>query len=302
MIIDDIINVAADCSAEAIKTGRNQGCELKMSNLRHAFLSPAGFRIPVGTDFVDAYFTATEVAGNLLSLANAKSITFTPSEDTFITDAEGKKTLDVKGLPEFVFNFEESHAFYKELSKLTSYGQYDLMIADEDNTIAMADYGADGYGGFEAGHVTVSMVTPKVPGTAESINVTIQLLDRNQYDKDKVAIVIGNHGIKFRNHTGVSPLVISYPSIPSPGTAVQIKVTLADGKTPAAGLVTGDFTNLLNGAAEVITWTEVGVTGVYDGVLTTTTIATDVISVATNGIIALASKLYKGDAVAIAVV
>lgn len=302
MTIQEIAGLAADCgSGSAILIGDDLGCSVDLDKINHGFIFTKGFRIPLGTTLNDAYWLTQEQKGNVVPLVKGL-FEFIPSEDSVTTNADNQEQADGLGLPKFSITFENSDYFNKQLAKLRSFKRYDFAFADINDTLRLADYGSEGYGGFDAGQVLPGMSNPRVAGAAANKKVTIQLVDRNQFDLEFENFAKVNHGITFRKHTGISPLKITYPSSIGAGTAVQIKVTLNDKKTPNSGLLKENLKTEVDGTNNVIvSATEDGTTGVYDMVLTTALVAGEKLVTkthdATEGVdaVQLGTGLYKAN-------
>lgn len=280
--LKDIINIPDSCGgSEAPLLGENIGCVIEEGNLDGVGVVKKGTRWPENTVFDEVFWKEQIQKGLVMPLPAGYEIVFSPSDDTFTTSNLGIKTLDVLGLPEFDIKYKRDINFDVALSLLRSFDQFEMVLFDDKNTLGVASYGTDGYGGYSCGHITPGMSGIKTPGNVKTKSFMFQLTDRDQFDRDRRQIVFANHGISFKKHTGISPFIITYPSSISAGTAVQIKVALADG-SPASGLAVADLKAVVNDADAVIsTAVEVAATGVYNLVMAVPLVAADDLTIKT---------------------
>lgn len=281
-ILADIVNIPDSCGgSEAPLLGGNVGCFIEEGNTDGVGIVKKGTRWAATDDLTEAFWKEQIQKGLVMPLPAGYEVTFNPSEDSYTTSNTGVKALDVLGLPEFEIKYKRDINFDVALARLQSFGAYEIVFFDDKNILGVASYGTDGYGGYTCGHLTPGMSGIKTPGNVKTKSLMFQLTDRDQFDKDRRQIVFANHGINFKKHTGISPFIVSFPSAISAGAAVQFKVTLADGSA-ASGLAATDVKAIVNGTDVVMsTATEVGTTGVYNGVLASALVAADELVVST---------------------
>ncbi len=144
-----------------------------------------GFKIPANTVFDLAYLTPLIQTGDIIPLINASSFEDVSGEDTYSTNSAGVKRLNLKGLPEYKFMYEEGNEFYRELDKMTSFKAFDFIIGDVKGNWMVATNSDGSFGGFTAGHATAELRKNSVQGgDAESKSLMIQFLDRLQLDRN----------------------------------------------------------------------------------------------------------------------
>lgn len=299
-IISEILDVASSAGGSSISTGK-KGYNLEFGIPRHALALPKGTKIAVSEDLTQAFINGLVQTGDIIPLTNAKTFTGDPTDDGIITDDLGVDTLGIKGLPKFMLTFKDGNQFYKELAKMTSYGNYDFMFADLKGNWKVATEA--GYiKGFDGGQVIAKQTSLAAADVTEEKIMQIQLVDRDQYDSEYSIIEQAKIGWHIRNLDGVNPCTVSFNTAPVAGTAVSVKVLLSDGVTPVSGLAASDFLAKEGGVTNtIVTATETGSTGVYAIVVTDALVATDVITIslydssANANVVILDNATYRGE-------
>lgn len=233
-----------------INTGK-LGCLSLFGAPTHLMLMKKGFKIPVAQAWDLAYISENVQKGNFIPIIDSSSFEDLSAEDAYTTNSSGIKRLNLDGLVELKFMYEEGHEFYKEISKLKSYKSYDVALGD-DNGNWMFSVNSDGTtSGFSLGHVTPERRTFKVKGgDSESKSILMQFIDRLQYDR--------NYGISHIDELGFTPQEIAtvngvdldFLAVPAAlDTTFDITAVLSsDRNTKVEGLLLPNFVVLVNGA------------------------------------------------------
>lgn len=214
-----------------------------------------GFKIPANTVFDLAYLTPLIQKGDIIPLINASSFEDVSSEDTYSTNSAGVKRLNLKGLPEYKFMYEEGNEFYRELDKMTSFKAFDFIIGDVKGNW-MVTVNSDGsYGGFTAGHATAELRKNSVQGgDAESKSLLIQFLDRLQLDRNYSILHQDQLDFVPSEIPAVNGCHIELVAVPADSdTKIDVTVHLnSDHTTTVAGMDKTEFLIKVDGATAVI--------------------------------------------------
>jgi hypothetical protein len=245
-----IIDKVNNCGGSTANTGK-LGCLQVFGTPLSVILTKKGYVIPKETDFTLAFLQTEVQNGNLIPLIEASSFEDMSSEDTFSTNAAGVERLNLQGLPKYKFMFEEGHEFYRQLSKLTSFKSKGAILID-DSGRWLFGVNADGdYIGLTIGQINAEIRKTKVQGgDAESKSVTMQFLDRLQWDL--------NYGIIERDLVGFTPsdvptvngVNIAFSAVPADAdTTIEVEVLLSsDNSSVVEGLLVDDFLVQVNGS------------------------------------------------------
>ncbi|RLA04914.1 MAG: hypothetical protein DRQ47_02480 [Gammaproteobacteria bacterium] len=303
-----IIDIAGkkDCgNATGINTGV-LGCLSLFGTPLHLIALQKGFIIPGDTEFNKAYLETLVQAGTAIPLIDAAAFEDLSSEDTMSTNAGGQERLNLLGLPKYKLMFEEGHEFYREIAKFTSYKSYDFIIGDEAGNwmLATANNGED-FKGFTAGQVVAEMRKTKVQGgDPESKSITVQFLDRLQWDRNYA--ILHQDFLDFVPQevptiNGIDLKIIGIPA--EAATTIVVEAPLAsDEVTPVIGLIKEDFQVTINGTAETPTDAVESPNGTYTLTITAL-VALDVITVNTwnttvpNSVVNSNDVLYRARAI-----
>jgi len=258
MSLELIINKKASCGGANADTGK-LGCQIEWGTPLHAIGIQKGFIIPKATVFNKAYIDAQIQLGKFIPLIGAESFENMSSEDAITTNSRGVDRLNTLGLPKYKFGFEEGHSFYRELAKLTSFKALDYIFADEEGNWRMAETSDGDFKGFTSGQ-TIAMLTntKTLGGDPESKSISIQLLDRYQWDQAYAFAMRDQLTFSPEEIDGVNGILITFDAIPAAG-AVTILFTVvlaADGITPVEGLIAADLKYTVDGVTTAKTIAE----------------------------------------------
>jgi len=254
----DIQSIAnkLSCGANDTPNTGKLGCLSLFGTPDHLLAVKKGFKIPANTVFDLAYLTPLIQAGTVVPLIDASVFEDVSAEDTYSTNASGVKRLNLKGLPEYKFTYEESNEFYREMDKMTSFKAMDFIIGDNEGNWLVSTNSDGTYGGFTAGHSTAELKKMKVEGgDSESRSLMIQFLDRLQFDR--------NYSILHQDQLTFSPsevppvngVHIEFVSIPTTAeTAIDITLHLnSDHSTIVEGATTAsDYVVTVGGATATL--------------------------------------------------
>ena len=200
-----------------------------------------GFKIPANTVFDLAYITPLIQTGDIIPLINASSFEDVSGEDTYSTNSAGVKRLNLKGLPEYKFMYEEGNEFYRELDKMTSFKSFDFIIGDVKGNWMVATNSDGSFGGFTAGHATAELRKNAVQGgDAESKSLMIQFLDRLQLDRNYAILHQDQLTFVPSEVPSVNGVHIEFVTVPADSdTAIDVTLHLnSDHSTTVVGATT----------------------------------------------------------------
>lgn len=254
MSLETIVGKKASCGGADANTGK-LGCQIEWGTPLHVIGMTKGFVIPKATVFDKTYIDSQIQLGNFIPLIGAESFEDSSGEDQFSTNSRGVERLNTKGLPKYMFTYEEGHYFYREMAKLTSYKALDFIFADEEGNWRLAvDSGGD-FGGFTAGQAVAMLTKTKVLGGDPEAKVfSVQLLDRNQWDMSYDFALRSQLDFAPEEIDGINAIDVTFDAVPAAAaTTFDITVVLsADGLTPVEGLVIADFLYTVDGTPATI--------------------------------------------------
>lgn len=253
--IAEIADKVACGGAQGANTGK-LGCLSLFGSLDNAIALRKGTKIAGSVEFNEAYIRSLVMSGVAVPLIGASMFEDVSAEDNYSTNPKGIKRLNLKGLPEYRLSFEEGHEFYRQVDRLTSYKNWDLILGDDEGNWMLATNSDGSFRGFTVGHLTAELTKRKVPGgDAESKSILIQFLNRLEFDR--------NYAILHQEHLDFSPMDVAavngvyleFDSVPTAGTSLEVNAFLAqDRTTPVLGLT--DFYVTVNGVGAVATAVE----------------------------------------------
>jgi len=243
-----------NCNGASADTG-TLGCQIEFGTPLHAIATRKGTVVPKDTLFDKVYIDTQVQLGIFIPLTEADSFEEMSSEDSFNTNTRGVDRLSVLGLPKYKLTYQQGHQFYKQIARLTSFKSMDFIFGDDSGNWKLA-VNADGdFTGFSVGQVTAMMGKTKVQGgDPESKSIVVQMLDRDQWDKNYA--ILGRASLTFSpgDIDGINGAEIVLQPIVAAATSIVIDVVLASDRiTPVSGLVLADFLTTADGAKVVAT-------------------------------------------------
>jgi hypothetical protein len=249
MSLESIVDKKLSCGGTGADTG-TQGCQIEWGVPLHTIGMTKGFVIPKATVFNKAYIDAQIQLGNFIPAIGAETYEDQSGEDQVSTNARGVERLNVLGLPKYMFTYEEGHEFYKQMAKLTSFKALDWIFADEEGNWRLAINSDGDYTGFTAGQ-TIAMITKakQLGGDSESKSLSIQLLNRKQWDQEYGFALRDQLTFAPEEIQGANGVIFSIDAAPTDTDTTMdfTAVYKADGLTPVEGLVLADVLFTVNG-------------------------------------------------------
>lgn len=257
MAVLNTINGTSDgCGGGAANTGE-LGCEIEFGLVIHGIGLNSGTIIPAAQDVDIDYINTLIQAGTAVPLMNAFSSEPTFADDTVETSPLGVEALTLEGLPKFMLTMKKGQEYYKELAKLTGFGNIEWILGDVNGNWKMAKTSTGDFKGFACGQVNAMITTPATATETEKKSLTFQLTNRNEYDSMydvflastlfPISDVKGINGVNltFADATGAIPPADAE-------TTLKVKAVFAsDNFTAVEGLLVGDLLYTVDGATVV---------------------------------------------------
>jgi hypothetical protein len=245
-VINTIASKSAGCGGGAINTG-DLGCDISFGLVIHALGFAKGTVISKDVELTLSLIEELVQKGEVIPLMDAFSSEPTMSEDTLETSPLGVEALTLKGLPKYSLTMKKGQEYYKEMAKLTGFGNINYVLGDVNGNWKFAVDGNGDFTGFTAGQTLAAITTPATATETEKKTFTFQLTDRSQIDSTYAVIEAAN-AFPISNISGVNGVEFSFadangPVVPASGdTTLSIKAVLsADRITDIDGLVVADF-------------------------------------------------------------
>ncbi len=284
-----------NCGGMNANTG-DLGCQTEFGTPLHAIAIRKGFIIPKDTVFDKVYIDTQTQLGTFIPIIEADSFEELSSEDTFSTNSRGVDRLSTPGLPKYKLTYQSGHEFYKQIAKLTSFKSLDFIFGDGEGNWRIAVNSDGDFTGYSCGQVTAMMTKTKVQGgDPESKSITVQMLDREQWDKNYA--ILNRQTLTFSptDIGGINGVDFEVSPIAAAATSIVFKVTLsADRLTPVEGLEAANFLITGNGIAIVPTAVVEGDPGEYTATVAASVATTKIIVSTFDAVTSTAAILVDG--------
>tara|TARA_R110002153_G_scaffold260088_1_gene419979 strand:+ start:676 stop:1599 length:924 start_codon:yes stop_codon:yes gene_type:complete len=245
-VINTIASKSAGCGGSSINTG-DLGCDISFGLVIHALGFKKGVKIPASTDITIDYINGLVQSGDIIPLMDAFSSEPTMSEDTLETSPLGVEALTLKGLPKYSLTMKKGQNYYKEMAKLTGFGNINWVLGDVSGNWKYAVTSEGDFTGFTAGQTLASITTPATATETEKKSFTFQLTDRNQID-NSYAVIESANLFPISDVSGINGVELSFADangavVPASGdTTLKVKAVLkADRITSIEGLASANF-------------------------------------------------------------
>ena len=288
----------ANNSDIAANTGK-RGLIVELSQPEHLIMMPKQFVIPKDTVFDAAYVETKVEEGIFTPIIGASAFEDVSADDAYNTNSSGVKRLNLKGLVEHKYTFEEGHEFYKQLQRIESYKSFSFAIGDDEGNWSLAKNSNGDYIGFTATHVTPERRMSKVKGgDNEMKSLLIQFNDRKQWDSNYDVFLAEQLDFtpeEIPTVNGVNTSFVEAPAVADVDIDVAI-VLSSDHSTPVEGLETGDITLTSDGVDVPVTAVTPSATiaGEYNIEFAALT-AADELVVGLDGIVNKNGVMYRGN-------
>lgn len=252
-VISTIASTSPGCGGDAVNTG-DLGCDIEFGLVIHALAFVKGFSIPAATDLDQDYIDGEVQNGNIIPLMDAFSSEPTIADDTLETSPLGVEALTLKGLPKYMLTMKKGQFYYKQMAKLTGFGNLNYVLGDVNGNWKFALLSDGSYGGFTAGQTLAAITVPATATETEKKSFTFQLTDRVQID-EMYSVVLAANAFPISDVTGVNGIELSFAdadgAVPPADTDVTLKVhalLAADRHTGLEGYETANFLYTVDGA------------------------------------------------------
>ena len=242
------------CGTKNANTGR-KGCQIEFGTPTHLFELTKGTVIPKATVLNLVYLNSLTQKNTMTPIVGASAFEDLSAEDAVSANASGVERINLYGLPKYKFMYEEGHEFYRELSKMTTFKNSDYFIGDERGNLKIALNSAGDFVGFTAGQVLAEMTKNKVVGgDSESKSLTIQFLNRKQFDEDYTIIGFQELDYDLLEVQGANGVDLQFDAVPANlATTIVINTLLnSDKSSPVTLLVKEDFLVKVDGSTAAI--------------------------------------------------
>lgn len=247
MAVLNTINGTSDgCGGGAANTGE-LGCEIEFGLVIHGIGLTTGTIIPSTQDVDLDYINTLIQAGSAVPLMNAFSSEPTFADDTVETSPLGVEALTLEGLPKFMLTMKKGQEYYKEVAKLTGFGNIEWILGDVNGNWKMAKNSLGNFKGFSSGQVNAMITTPATATETEKKSITFQLTDRNEYDSN-YDVFLSSTLFPISDVKGINGVNLSFAdtngAVPpaDADTTLKVKAVFAsDNYTGIEGLLVANF-------------------------------------------------------------
>jgi hypothetical protein len=295
MTIAQIADKNANCGGANADTGK-AGCQITFGTPLHAIGMRKGFIIPANTVFDKVYIDTQIQLGNFIPLIDADAFEELSSEDSMTTNTRGVERLSVYGLPKYKLTFQEGHEFYKQIARLTSFKSLDFIFGDDEGNWRVVVTANGDFKGFSCGQVLAMITKTKVQGgDPESKSITVQMLDRMEWDRDYA--ILGRSTLTFSpsDLDGINGVIFEVSPMVAADTTIKVKLVLAaDRSTPVQGWKEENFLVTSDGVAVVPTTVVEGAPGEYTFTITAQTAGKKVVISSNDATVKTQAVLLEG--------
>jgi hypothetical protein len=295
------INKFGLCAEDVLGTGQGECPITDFGDLKGLGLLKKGTKFNLATDTLDATtFRALITDGKLHQLVNSYAFEDTTPENERSTSSDGLMQTIREGKPMYSFTFKKGMYNAKAMQSLKGNNRWDAYFYFSEGLLVALDTAGENLKGFNGSMFDVDSYKFKQGNETEFSKVSLQLSDAKEFNQRFVFFTWDELGFNALEIEGVIETVVAFDGVQNAGD--DITVTLLDNSNRSisyASLFDGiaDWVVTVNGV--VATISAVSLVG---NVVNITTgpypVATDVITVSLNGIVADTElKYYKSNTI-----
>lgn len=294
-----------ECGAGASLGTGTRGCKPFFAKAVSAWILPQGTLLDDNVALDLTYAQQLQAEGKLIVLNGVRNFADNTPDDVTEELEDGTKAYIRGGKYEFSMDFINGLHFHAAVHSLSSYGAYDIMLVDRNgNVLGTKDASTGQLKGFTVGMMQGGKLTWGTDSTQQRESIMMQLLNRNELDRDYVFIDNSNLGdFDATALEGVNQVTLSFEAAPANlDTTLTVKAVRAQDGAAVTGLAFGDFVLTVNGSTSNPTADDSEATGAGIYVLTISALATnDVLSLSlydnanNRSVVTLANVLYKSN-------
>jgi hypothetical protein len=301
MAISAQIN-SLNCDANAVVGSGLAGCRQDRKRVTAIGLVPKGFAFTNDITFTN--MRNLQKAGNLIMLQGVVSFEDNTADDNIITRAgSGVKVVAGQNPYEYNVTFDNGVNFHKALTSLSSYGAFDMILFDVENSIWLTTSRTGVVKGYTVGMFQNGKYMGANGTDAASQTITFQLTERPEIDERMSFVDSGSLDFSYADLTGINQVIISVDPIASAATTITVSAFLQDKTHPVLGLLLADFALTKNGVALVPTLATYSATTKKYTLTVAAVASTNIITTSLNGILlSTADVLYQSNTVTTVVV
>lgn len=261
-VLSEIAYLACDCEGGGIINTGQLGCDTPFGYPIHVLFVKNSVVIPKEADVTIDYMMDLVQRDQAIPLMNAYDSTPEVTDDTYETSTRGVDTLTLQGLKKYTFSYLKGEYFYKELSKLTSFGTYRVILGDINGNWLVAKNANGDFTGFQIGQVNALQTTDATASESRKKSVMFQLINRLELDTN-YEMFLSSALFPLSDITGVNPAKLDLEDangdvIPSEGdSTLKVKATFLNDCDEIIEGVT-NFKVTINGSLVTTTTVEDG--------------------------------------------
>lgn len=246
-----------NCTLKELGTG-SKNCKFDIALINGVYALKRGVVIEDADNFDKAFLQGLVQQGLAIPLINAISFTDNSADDTIQTTQSGVELKANLGRYKFTLEFKKGEYFNKALSSLDSFGVYDTMLVDENESFLLTETKAGVGKGFKTGIFSPEKRKFADGTVTTSKSLTFQLLDRGEQDDRLVGINSDESGFSPDEVDGINDMDISFVTNPvNLDTTIEIDViSTADKVTALEGLADANFLVQVDGVTTATTFVE----------------------------------------------
>lgn len=276
------------CAEDILGTGQGDCPITDFGDLKGEGLLRKGTKLNLATDtLTEASFRALITDGKLNQLINSYSFEDTTPENETSTSSDGLMQSIRDGKPMYAFTYKKGMAYNSALHSLKGNGRWDAIFYFTKGMLLALDTAKENLKGFNGGMFDVDSYKFTQGTETEFAKAKLQLTDAKEFNTRWVFFTWEDLGFNALEIDGAIQSFVSFNTQPVAGSTIAIKLTDFYNRSISYASLFDTASNwsvTRNGVANVVTTVSVSA-DVLTLTLTTPLVATNVVTVALNGIV-----------------
>lgn len=248
--MEDITNLGACGSKDALGFNTDRGCPDFLKALHSIWLTPPDVVIPPGV-INEAYIKSLQMAGDLIVIKGINDFVENGNDDAIETLGDDTQLFQNKGKYKFLATFAEDGLYLnRALSSIEGHGNWNVMIVDIKGDIFFTTHKSGGYKGFTTGMIRQVKLQFSTFATGTKSGLEWQFI--NRYEMDDNVRTWKNENLDFdpRQVESITQVFLSLVNAPADlDVVLTVKAAVERGRESAvSGALFSQWLQTIDGA------------------------------------------------------
>ncbi len=220
------INAYGNCNVDLLGTGLRSCFQASWGDVIGFNTHPKNFSKTITTDTITEQSWKNDMKEfDVIPFVGIYDFAQNTPENEVATSSTGVETTIRLGKPNFTFMFTKGGCFHKALFDKRGFGRWDVSLIFENGILFALNQNETAIEGFDMGRFDVPTFRLQQGTDPQQSSAIMQFIDAIQFNSKNVFLTWDKLGVNLSKIGGVVDTDIAYPSAPTAGTSITVKVT-----------------------------------------------------------------------------